>query len=71
MGRRRAAATADDIRSGIKWWEEHDGLPKGEDIGFTKQPFTSPELQREMILPYHKRLGDFIHSDGIPWIMHS
>jgi uroporphyrinogen decarboxylase len=48
-----------------------DGVWMYEDMGFTKAPFISPEMQREMIMPFHKRLGDFIHSYNIPWIMHS
>ncbi len=51
------------------------GLPDGmfmyEDMGYTYAPFISPQLQRELIMPYHRRLGDFIHSHGIPFIMHS
>jgi uroporphyrinogen decarboxylase len=51
------------------------GIPDGiwlyEDMGYTYQPFISPELQREMIMPYHKRLGDFFKSYKLPWIMHS
>jgi uroporphyrinogen decarboxylase len=51
------------------------GLPDGmflyEDMGYTYAPFISPQLQREMIAPYHKRTADFIHSHGIPFIMHS
>ena len=51
------------------------GIPDGmfiyEDMGYTYGPFCSPELQRELIHPYHKRFIDFIHSYGIPFIMHS
>lgn len=51
------------------------GVPDGvfiyEDMGYTYGPFCSPELQRELIFPYHRRFADFIHSYGIPMIMHS
>ena len=51
------------------------GLPDGmwiyEDMGFTKAPFISPELYRELILPHHRRLVNYIHDCGIPVIMHS
>jgi uroporphyrinogen decarboxylase len=48
-----------------------DALWIYEDMGFTKAPFISPELYRELIFPHHKRLVDFIHSYNIPLIMHS
>ena len=51
------------------------GLPNGmfiyEDMGYTYGPFCSPELQRELVFPYHKRFVDFVHSYGIPFTMHS
>jgi uroporphyrinogen decarboxylase len=51
------------------------GIPDGvflyEDMGYTRAPFISPQLHREMIVPYHRRMADFIHSYGIPFIMHS
>ena len=54
---------------------ENVGVPDGmflyEDMGYTYGPIMSPELQREFIFPYHKRMFDFIHSYDIPVIMHS
>jgi uroporphyrinogen decarboxylase len=51
------------------------GVPDGmfiyEDMGYTYGPFCSPELQSDLILPYHKRFIDFVHSYKIPFIMHS
>ncbi len=51
------------------------GVPDGmfiyEDMGYTYGPIMSPELQREFIFPYHKRLIDFVHSYDIPFVMHS
>jgi uroporphyrinogen decarboxylase len=51
------------------------GLPDGmfiyEDMGYTYGPFCSPELQRELIFPYHKKFVEFVHEHGIPFIMHS
>jgi uroporphyrinogen decarboxylase len=40
-------------------------------MGYIYGPFISPALHREMLLPYHKRTTDFVHSYGIPFIMHS
>ncbi len=48
-----------------------DGIFMYEDMGYTQAPFISPELHRKMIVPYHRRTADFIHSHGIPFIMHS
>jgi uroporphyrinogen decarboxylase len=48
-----------------------DGMWLYEDMGYTQAPFISPKLYREMIYPYHKKMGDFIHSYNIPFIMHS
>jgi uroporphyrinogen decarboxylase len=51
------------------------GIPDGmfiyEDMGYTYGPFCSPELQRELVFPYHRKLVDFVHSYDIPFIMHS
>jgi uroporphyrinogen decarboxylase len=51
------------------------GIPDGiwiyEDMGYTQAPFVSPQLYRELIFPYHKRLVGFVHDYGIPMIMHS
>jgi uroporphyrinogen decarboxylase len=62
----------------IRHWEyvfTEVGVPDGmflyEDMGYTQSPFISPELHREMVVPYHRRFADFIHSYGIPFIMHS
>jgi uroporphyrinogen decarboxylase len=48
-----------------------DGVWISEDMGYAHAPFISPLLYREMIMPFHKRLVDFIHGYGIPLIMHS
>ena len=51
------------------------GKPDGafiyEDMGYTYGPIMSPELQREFVLPYHKRFFDFFHSHSLPVILHS
>lgn len=51
------------------------GVPDGmffyEDMGYTYGAIMSPDLQRELIFPYHKRLVDFVHSYNIPIILHS
>jgi uroporphyrinogen decarboxylase len=57
------------------WLFREVGKPDGmfiyEDMGFTGAPFFSPECQRELIMPYHKRFAGFCHDNGLPLIMHS
>jgi len=51
------------------------GIPDGffmyEDLGYTRAPFISPEMHRDIILPWHKKFIGFIKSYGIPVIMHT
>ena len=50
------------------------GLPDGmwiyEDMGYTQGPFVSPRMYRDLMLPYHTRICDFVHSHKIPVILH-
>jgi len=52
-----------------------EGLPDGvwffDDLGFKERPFMSPEMYNEIIKPGHKLTFDFIHSLGLPVILHS
>ncbi len=48
-----------------------DGIWFYEDMGFKGRPFMSPEMYRELIMPYHKRTFDFAHSLGMQVIVHS
>ncbi|MDD5598855.1 MAG: uroporphyrinogen decarboxylase family protein, partial [Victivallaceae bacterium] len=52
-----------------------EGKPDGvwfyEDMGFKGRPFMSLDMYREMIQPGHKKTIDFVHSLGLPVIMHS
>ena len=54
---------------------EKGGKPDGvwfyEDMGFKERPFMSPDMYRDLIFPAHKRTVDFVHSLGLPVIMHS
>ena len=62
----------------IALWDDlfaKEGKPDGiwfyEDMGYKEHPFMSPEMYREMIIPYHKKTIDYAHSLGLPVIMHS
>jgi uroporphyrinogen decarboxylase len=52
-----------------------EGRPDGvwfyEDMGFKERPFMSPRMYRELILPGHRKTIDYVHSLGLPVIMHS
>jgi uroporphyrinogen decarboxylase len=48
-----------------------DGLFFYEDMGFKSKPFMSPTMYEQLIMPGHKRLFDFAHSQGCKVIVHS
>ncbi len=48
-----------------------DGIWFYEDMGFRGRPFMSPDMYRELIMPSHKKLIDFVHGRGMKVIMHS
>ena len=69
------SVVTDNIIRHLEYLLRDVGLPDGiwmyEDMGYTQAPFFSPEMYREFLLPYHRRVGDFIHSYGLPFILHS
>lgn len=48
-----------------------DGVWFYEDMGFKERPFMSPDMYKDIVQPGHKRTIDYVHSLGIPVIMHS
>lgn len=42
-----------------------------EDMGGTHTTLFSPKIFEELLFPCHKKLGEFLHSNGIYFIMHS
>ena len=42
-----------------------------EDMGGTHTSLFSPKVYKELLFPCHKRLGDFLHANGIYFMMHS
>ncbi|MHC4962237.1 MAG: uroporphyrinogen decarboxylase family protein [Planctomycetota bacterium] len=42
-----------------------------DDWGFKSQPMLSPQLMREYIIPWHKKIVDTAHAAGRPAILHS
>jgi len=50
---------------------EFDGAWLWDDLAYKNGPLFSPRAYREQLLPYHKRLTDFFHSQGWPVVLHS
>lgn len=48
-----------------------DGYMLVDDLGSTRSTLFSPETYRNLILPHHKRFGDFLHKHGIRYMIHS
>jgi len=48
-----------------------DGIFSGADYSHNLGPFASPDLFRELILPYLQEMADFIHSKGLFWLDHA
>jgi len=48
-----------------------DGMFIYEDLGYSKGLWASPQMCRELILPYHKGLNDFFHDYGLPVMLHT
>ncbi|MBQ8831786.1 MAG: methyltransferase [Oscillospiraceae bacterium] len=55
----------------IKYFPEIDGFCIHDDWGSQKETFFSPALAEEMIVPYMKRVTDFLHSKGKTGDIHS
>ena len=50
---------------------EFDGARMADDLGYHSAPLISPELYRELVLPYHRRFCDFFAGEGLKTILHS
>ena len=48
-----------------------DGFFAYDDLGFRNGPFMGPETYRQVLLPHHKALMDFVHANGMPVIWHT
>lgn len=51
------------------------GLPDGihvfDDLGYTQAPFVSPACHRELVLPYHKQVVNFLKEYKLPVFLHT
>lgn len=50
---------------------EFDGAWLWDDLAYKNGPLFSPKAYREQLLPSHKRMNDYFHSQGWPVILHS
>ena len=50
---------------------DFDGMWLWDDLAYKNGPLFSPKMYREQLLPYHRRLTEFAHSQGWPVILHS
>jgi uroporphyrinogen decarboxylase len=65
-------------RKHLELWEhvfsaagKPDGFHMYEDLGYTRGPFCSPRMHRQLIQPWHEKLFGFIKSHGIPLVVHT
>lgn len=47
-----------------------DGLVIGDDMGYRTATILPPDALRELVLPWHRRLADIVHSHGAFFILH-
>jgi len=50
---------------------EFDGAWFSDDLGYRNAPLISPQMYRELVFPFHKRLCDHVAKDGLKSILHS
>ncbi len=48
-----------------------DGMHVYEDLGYTRGPFCSPRMHRQLIMPYHRELFGFFKAQGVPLVVHT
>ena len=59
------------------FYEKLDGLPnlvgifQGDDMGYKTSTLVSPDVLREHVLPWHKRLAQFAHDRGLIYMLHA
>lgn len=65
----------DNIILHLEYELKEVGLPDGvwfyDDLAYSKLPFMSPVMYRELVLPNHRRFVEFCHSHGLPVILHT
>jgi uroporphyrinogen decarboxylase len=63
--------TLETIEYALDMGMKPDGYWMVEDLGCTRSLLISPETYKEMLMPFHKRIGNYLHSRGMKFFMHS
>ncbi len=63
--------TIETLEYAISIGMKPDGYFLIDDLGSTRATLFSPEVYKNLIFPYHKKLGDFLHKNGIRYLIHS
>lgn len=63
--------TIETLKYAISIGMKPDGYWMVEDLAHTRSTLFSPEIYREVLWPYHKKLGDFLHKENIYFFVHS
>ena len=63
--------TIESIQYALNLGMKIDGIFMVEDLGSTRTTLMSPAVYRDVISPYHKKLGDFLKKNGLRFFMHS
>ncbi|MBC7187367.1 MAG: hypothetical protein H5U38_10070 [Calditrichaeota bacterium] len=50
---------------------DFDGAFLYDDMGYRNGPLFSPQMYRELLFPFHKKIVDFFHGKGLRVILHS
>lgn len=59
------------MKKGFEYGIVPDGYFLVEDLGHTRGLLFSPEVYKKLVSPCHRKLGDFLHSNNIDFLMHS
>ncbi len=59
------------MKKGFEFGIIPDGYFLVEDLGHTRGLLFSPEFYKKNVFPIHRKLGDFLHSQNIDFLMHS
>jgi uroporphyrinogen decarboxylase len=61
-----------DIYKGMKQLGlDFDAAWFNDDLGYRNGPLISPEMYKELVFPFHKRLCDYFASEGLKTMLHS
>jgi len=59
------------MKKGFEYGIVPDGYFLVEDLGHTRGLLFSPDVYKKLVSPCHRKLGDFLHSKNIDFLMHS